>query len=79
MNHSAYLEKCCLNYCPRIEAFLCILQNSETSGSPLFLNFAKCKERLNSRAKIRHFSKYPMIYKRNFMEFRTFSVIFSTR
>ena len=32
-----------------------------------------CKERLNSGTKIRYFSKYPMIYKRNFMELRTFA------
>ena len=40
----------------------------------LFLYFAICKERLNSRAKIRHFSKYPITIKEKFTEFRTFWV-----
>ena len=41
-----------------------------------FLYFSICKERLNSGTKIRYFFKYPMIYKRNFMEIRTFCIKF---
>ena len=43
------------------------------SGLLLISVFCKCKERLNSGTKIRYFSKYPMIYKRNFMKIRTFA------
>ena len=53
--------------------------NMETSGLLLVSEFCKMQRTPQFEGKDTTFSKYPMIYKRNFMEFRTFSVIFSTR
>ena len=58
--------------CTRLKAFFAYCKIQKRADFCSFLYFAICKEHLNLGAKIRYFSKYPMIYKRNFMEIRTF-------